>query len=294
MLAAAVLAGIANGNIQAVSAAALSGASSAVELCLAIAGPICLWSGVMELSRECGGSALLGRLLKAPLASLFTSVKDIPEVMNKISANISANILGLGNAATPLGMAAAAEAGQALRKRQSLKGAVQPCGDKHRLASDCAEPPSPPSGRTPCPRRLTYCRRCGYRRSRADRRADRLRPLRKTVAAVLPPDKMKGVLEMTALIIPVFILVMAAACKGQRRLFGLYQGARDGLVTIVKLFPILCGLLCAVSMLRASGIFDTFSALLQPVLERFGHPRRSRAAAIRPFSGSGALLPPPT
>jgi spore maturation protein A len=112
MMAAAVLAGIANGNIQAVSAAALSGASSAVELCLAIAGPICLWSGVMELSRECGGSALLGRLLKAPLASLFTSVKDIPEVMNKISANISANILGLGNAATPLGMAAAAELGK--------------------------------------------------------------------------------------------------------------------------------------------------------------------------------------
>lgn len=103
---------------------------------------------------------------------------------------------------------------------------------------------------------------------------------------------MKGVLEMTALIIPVFILVMAAACAlKDKDAFSVFtKGARDGLVTIVKLFPILCGLLCAVSMLRASGIFDTFSALLQPVLGALGIPGEvTPLLLIRPFSGSGAL-----
>jgi spore maturation protein B len=103
---------------------------------------------------------------------------------------------------------------------------------------------------------------------------------------------MKGLLAMSALIIPAFILVMAASCavKGKDAFSIFTKGARDGLMTIAKLFPILCGLLCAVSMLRASGIFDTFSVLLSPVLGALGIPSEvTPLLLIRPFSGSGAL-----
>ena len=113
MTGAAFAAGAVNGRLDAVGAAAMEGAAAAVELCLAIAGPICLWSGVMELLRVSGATERLSRLIAPCLSKLFPAVSGDRPVMEKISANVSANILGLGNAATPLGMAAA----EALGKR---------------------------------------------------------------------------------------------------------------------------------------------------------------------------------
>ena len=74
---------------------------------------ICLWSGVMELLRVSGATERLSRMIAPCLSKLFPAVSGDRPVMEKISANVSANILGLGNAATPLGMAAA----EALGKR---------------------------------------------------------------------------------------------------------------------------------------------------------------------------------
>ena len=113
MVGAAFAVGAINGRLAEVGAAAMEGAAAAVELCLAIAGPICLWSGVMELLRVGGATERLSRLIKPLLSRLFPAVSGDRAVMEKISANVSANILGLGNAATPLGMAAA----EALGKR---------------------------------------------------------------------------------------------------------------------------------------------------------------------------------
>ena len=104
--------GACNGRLDAVGTAAISGAQSAVELCIAIGGPICLWAGVMELMREGGLTARLARLLRPILNRLFPAVKTDMKLMETISANVAANVLGLGNAATPLGMAAASELGK--------------------------------------------------------------------------------------------------------------------------------------------------------------------------------------
>lgn len=100
--------GCVTGQLSAVSAAALDGAQAAVELCLSMAGAICLWSGVMTVMDRCGLSAKLARLLRPILRRLLPKASRDSETLAAVSANVSANLLGLGNAATPLGIRAAA------------------------------------------------------------------------------------------------------------------------------------------------------------------------------------------
>ena len=101
-----ILCGLATGRGELVAAAAVEGAQSAVELCVSIAGMLCLWTGVMEVMRRSGLAEGLSRLLRPVLSLLFPQVSGDRGVMDSISANVSANLLGLGNAATPLGIEA--------------------------------------------------------------------------------------------------------------------------------------------------------------------------------------------
>lgn len=107
MVVVSVLCGLASGRGPAVAAAAMEGAAAAVTLCLNMAGILCLWMGVMEIMRRSGLSELLSRLLRPVLRRLYPSFAGDRAVMDSISANVSANLLGLGNAATPLGIQAA-------------------------------------------------------------------------------------------------------------------------------------------------------------------------------------------
>lgn len=107
MVVLSVLFGLATGQLDAVSEAALSGASSAVELSLTMAGVLCLWSGVMEIMNVCGISGGLARLFRPLLRRLLPQTSRDSETLAAVSANVSANLLGLGNAATPLGIQAA-------------------------------------------------------------------------------------------------------------------------------------------------------------------------------------------
>ena len=101
-----ILCGLATGRGELVAAAAVEGAQAAVELCVSIAGMLCLWTGVMEIMRRSGLAEGLSRLLRPVLSLLFPQVSGDRGVMDSISANVSANLLGLGNAATPLGIEA--------------------------------------------------------------------------------------------------------------------------------------------------------------------------------------------
>lgn len=107
MIVISVLCGIATGQGGQVASAAVEGTQAAVQLCLSIAGMLCLWTGVMEVMRRSGLAQGLSRLLRPVLRRLFPSVSRDREVMDSISANVSANLLGLGSAATPLGLEAA-------------------------------------------------------------------------------------------------------------------------------------------------------------------------------------------
>ncbi len=106
MVVGSIICGLMTGNGPAVAAAALDGAAAAVELCLTMAGVLCLWMGVMEIMKRTGLSEGLSRLLRPVLRLLYPEFSSDREVMDSISANVSANLLGLGNAATPLGIQA--------------------------------------------------------------------------------------------------------------------------------------------------------------------------------------------
>lgn len=107
MVAAAIICGLATGQGEQVALAALEGAASGVELCLSMAGVLCLWMGVMEVMRRSGLAEGLSRLLRPVLGRLYPDFAHDKRVMDTVSANVSANLLGLGNAATPLGLEAA-------------------------------------------------------------------------------------------------------------------------------------------------------------------------------------------
>lgn len=107
MVVISVLCSVATGRESQVAAAAVEGTRAAVELCISIAGMLCLWTGVMEVMRRSGLAELLSRLLRPVLRRLFPSVSGEKDIMDSISANVSANLLGLGSAATPLGLEAA-------------------------------------------------------------------------------------------------------------------------------------------------------------------------------------------
>lgn len=107
MLTAAVLYGAASGNGAAVGSAALEGARFAAEFCIEVGALICLWSGVMEVLKRSGLMKALSRLLRPVLGRLFPGASRDPETMGALSANVAANLLGLGNAATPMGIKAA-------------------------------------------------------------------------------------------------------------------------------------------------------------------------------------------
>ena len=99
--------GLLTGHLDAVANAALEGARSAIDLSISMAGILCLWSGVMEIMSACGLSASLARAFRPLLRRLLPNACRDEETLAAISANVSANLLGLGNAATPLGIRAA-------------------------------------------------------------------------------------------------------------------------------------------------------------------------------------------
>lgn len=107
ILAISLLSSVVYGRQQELAAAVLQGAQAGLELAIALGGSLCLWAGVGKLLDAGGITDLLSGLLKPVLARLFPGSAKDPELARSISSNICANVLGLGNAATPMGIRAA-------------------------------------------------------------------------------------------------------------------------------------------------------------------------------------------
>jgi len=98
---------IASGNIESLNASIFESAESAVNLTLTLLGMTCLWSGIMEIASKTRIIYYLSKFLKPITQRLFSNLSE--NSYNNIIMNIIANILGLGNAATPLGLKAMSE-----------------------------------------------------------------------------------------------------------------------------------------------------------------------------------------
>lgn len=101
-----VVIGFARGDASAVSNAAVSACAEAVTLCITLCGIICLWSGIMRVAQRSGLTEIVAKGLSPILRLLFRGISPKGEAMQYIILNITANLLGLGNASTPFGIAA--------------------------------------------------------------------------------------------------------------------------------------------------------------------------------------------
>lgn len=109
-----------SGNLEKVNNGIFESASSAVELTITFFGTITLWCGIMQIAKDSSLSEKLAKFLKPLIRFLFPDVKENDTVHKEISLNMIANILGLGNASTPLGL----KAMESLQKQNTSKNTL--------------------------------------------------------------------------------------------------------------------------------------------------------------------------
>ena len=95
-----------NGGMQSLSDAVISGGQSAIDLCISLTGMMCLWGGIMNVAQQSGFTVLISRILSPVFRVVFKNVGKNSDIAQAVSMNVTANLLGLGNAATPLGLEA--------------------------------------------------------------------------------------------------------------------------------------------------------------------------------------------
>lgn len=104
---------MATGRMSELSSAVIDGAESAVQLLLRLVSMLCLWGGIMEIGDKAGLTRVFSKLMYPVVSLIFPRLRKEKYVLEAISMNITANVLGLGNAATPLGL-------EAMRRLQSV------------------------------------------------------------------------------------------------------------------------------------------------------------------------------
>ena len=114
-----------NGRLEQVNTSVFEGTKSAVELCITLLGTMCLWNVIMKIACKTSIVKKLTKVLTPIMKKLFPDIKRQDKVHEEISMNIIANIMGLGNAATPLGL-------KAMKSMQKVNN------DKKRLSNSMA------------------------------------------------------------------------------------------------------------------------------------------------------------
>ena len=109
MLVLSFLFGILNGRMEQVSISAVNDCSNAVTLVIQLTGVMCLWSGLMRIAKASDLTGKLSRLFRPVMTLLFRHLPVDSKAAKAIVMNLTANLLGLGNAATPLGISAMKE-----------------------------------------------------------------------------------------------------------------------------------------------------------------------------------------
>ena len=109
MMLISIVFGAFNGTLQNVASAIMTGASDGVNTSLSLLGVMCLWSGIMEIANNSGFVKFFAVLLRPLTKILFPRLKSDSEAINAIVMNMTAKMLGMSNAATPLGIKAVKE-----------------------------------------------------------------------------------------------------------------------------------------------------------------------------------------
>lgn len=294
-------------------------AAFAFEVSLGLTGVLTLWLGIMKIGERGGVIEFFGRLISPFFSRLFPGIPKGHPAMGAIFMNISANMLGLDNAATPMGL-------RAMQEMQTLNPKKDTATDAmimflvlnssglclipisimmYRAQGGAANPTDifiPILIATAVATLVGLGALCLKQRIRMDRVIwSWLLGIAAFVAAVtwffssLPAEKVQLYSTFAANVI-LFCVIMAFIASGVRRKLRVYdvfiEGAKEGFKTAVMIIPYLVAILVAIGMFRASGALDIFTSWVESFIGWLGFDTRWIGALptmlMKPLSGSGS------
>lgn len=294
-------------------------AAFAFEISLGLTGVLTLWLGIMKIGEKAGVVEFFGRLISPFFSRLFPGIPKGHPAMGAIFMNISANMLGLDNAATPMGL-------KAMQEMQSLNPKKDTATDAmimflvlnssglclipisimmYRAQGGAANPTDvfiPILIATAIATIVGLTALCIRQKIKMDRVIRGwLGAIAATVGAItyffanLPADKVQLYSTFGANLI-LFSVIIAFILAGIRRKLRVYdvfiEGAKEGFKTAVMIIPYLVAILVAIGMFRASGALDAFTGWVQSLVAWLGFDTQWVGALptmlMKPLSGSGS------
>lgn len=294
-------------------------AAFAFEISLGLTGVLTLWLGIMKIGERGGVIEFFGRLISPFFSRLFPDIPKGHPAMGAIFMNISANMLGLDNAATPMGLRAMQEMQSLNHKKDTATDAMImflvlnssglcliPISIMMYRAQGGAENPTdvfiPILIATAIATLIGLTALCIKQRIRMDRVIwSWLLGIALVVAGVtwfftsLPPDKVSIYSTFAANVI-LFIVIIAFLVAGIRRKINCYdtfiEGAKEGFKTAVMIIPYLVAILVAIGMFRASGALQLLTGGVEWFVAAMGFDTQWVGALptmlMKPLSGSGS------
>lgn len=294
-------------------------AAFAFEISLGLTGVLTLWLGIMKIGERGGVIEFFGRLISPFFSRLFPGIPKGHPAMGAIFMNISANMLGLDNAATPMGLRAMQEMQSLNEKKDTATDAMImflvlnssglcliPISIMMYRAQGGAENPTdifiPILIATAIATIVGLSALCLKQRIKMDYVIwSWLGGIAAVVALItwffssLPADKVQIYSTFAANII-LFVVIMSFLAAGIRKKLRVYdifiEGAKEGFKTAVLIIPYLVAILVAIGMFRASGALDFFTAWIEGLVNRLGFDSQWVGALptmlMKPLSGSGS------
>jgi len=299
--------------------AAFDSSKTAFEVALGLTGVMCLWLGVMKIGEQAGFLALMGRWLAPLFTRLFPEVPRGHPALGSITMNMAANVLGLDNAATPMGL-------KAMRELQDLNPDKETASNAqilflvlnassvtllpvtiftYRAQMGAADPTDvfiPILMATYCSTLAGFLFVATIQRIRVD--AVVLAWLGGMTLLVgglafyfasLPAPQMtleSSVLSNFLLLALLAIFLVGALVKRVNAYEAFIEGAKEGFHTAVTIIPYLVAMLVAIGMLRASGALPAFVEAIRSLVSALGFDTAWVDALptmlMKPLSGSGA------
>ena len=307
-------------RMKLVGSAAVSGAEGAVTLAIGLAGMMTLFLGLMRVLEKAGGLEFLARVIRPVMVRLFPDVPADHPAMGAMILNLSANILGLGNAATPFGIKAMEELATLSRTPgvatdamvlflaiNTSGVAVLPTTMMATRASHGAQDPAAIVVPTLIATALNTVFAVLLTKAVArffPPRGERARPVSTSLLDLLPAVTVAGALGGVIALVWILgdlagawilpMLVAGVLGVGFVRRVKVYEefveGAKEGFNASLRILPYLVGILTVVGMFRASGAMDLFVQGVGPLVSKVGVPPEVLPLVLlRPLSGSGSL-----
>ncbi len=310
------------GNLQVwsdIMNASFDQAAFAFEISLGLTGVLTLWLGIMKIGEKAGVVEFFGKLISPFFSRLFPGIPKGHPAMGAIFMNISANMLGLDNAATPMGL-------KAMQEMQSLNNQKDTATDAmimflvlnssglclipisimmYRAQGGASNPTDifiPILLATAIATIVGLTALCLKQRIRMDRVIwSWLAGIALAVAAItylftrLPQEKVElySTFGANFILFSVIICFIATGIHKRLRVYNIFiEGAKEGFKTAVMIIPYLVAILVGIGMFRASGALDTFTGWVENLVNFLGFDSQWVGALptmlMKPLSGSGS------